>query len=287
MLAESDAELPPIIVHRPTMRVIDGMHRLQAASLRGQEKIAVWFFSGDERDTFVLAVRANVNHGLPLSLADRIVASSRIMSSHPEWSDRAIAATTGLAHQTVGEIRRRATGENDRLHARVGRDGRVRPVSTAAGRILAGELMKRDPTLSLRQVAKAAGISPGTARDVRNRMRRGENPVPLRQRRASEHGREQQRGTGGDQELARHMEDEDVASVLLALRKDPSLRFSEKGRALLRLLDVHAAFVERSRIFAEAVPPHCAHLVADVAQQYAATWQRFAEDIRRCRQASA
>src|SRR5947199_10633529 len=29
--------LPPILVHRSTMRVIDGMHRLRAARLRGDE----------------------------------------------------------------------------------------------------------------------------------------------------------------------------------------------------------------------------------------------------------
>ena len=33
--------LPPILVHRSTMRVIDGMHRLRAAKLRGDETIAV------------------------------------------------------------------------------------------------------------------------------------------------------------------------------------------------------------------------------------------------------
>jgi ParB-like chromosome segregation protein Spo0J len=35
LLAESGLELPPIVVHRPTRRVIDGMHRLAAARLRG------------------------------------------------------------------------------------------------------------------------------------------------------------------------------------------------------------------------------------------------------------
>src|SRR5262245_51146343 len=53
LLAETEAALPPIVVHRETMRVIDGMHRLRAAVLRGQKTIAVKFFEGDEKDAFV------------------------------------------------------------------------------------------------------------------------------------------------------------------------------------------------------------------------------------------
>ncbi|WP_406302562.1 hypothetical protein OHA61_08775 [Streptomyces sp. NBC_00885] len=34
-LAELDAPLPPILVGRRTMRVIDGTHRLMAATLKG------------------------------------------------------------------------------------------------------------------------------------------------------------------------------------------------------------------------------------------------------------
>src|SRR5262249_21838450 len=126
MLAECADELPPIIVHRSTMRVIDGMHRLRAAMLRGLSRIAVQYFSGSETESFILAVRSNISHGLPLSLADRTAAATRIMSAHPEWSDRKVANLTGLAHQTVGEIRRRVSGEFDQLHARVGRDGKLR-----------------------------------------------------------------------------------------------------------------------------------------------------------------
>jgi len=48
-LAEVNAELPPIVVHRATLRVIDGMHRLRAARLRGQEEIAVHFLTAVKR----------------------------------------------------------------------------------------------------------------------------------------------------------------------------------------------------------------------------------------------
>jgi hypothetical protein len=36
----------------------------------------------------VLAVQVNVTHGLPLSLADRKVAASRIIDCYPGWSNR-------------------------------------------------------------------------------------------------------------------------------------------------------------------------------------------------------
>src|SRR5271155_3998957 len=68
-LAEIESELPPILVQRSTMRVIDGMHRLSAAWIRGHEKIQVQFVDCDEFDAFLVAVAANIRHGLPLTLA--------------------------------------------------------------------------------------------------------------------------------------------------------------------------------------------------------------------------
>src|SRR4051794_13870261 len=67
VLAESATRLPPIIVHRATMRVIDGMHRVGAAQLRGDETIEARFFDGTSQEAFILAVRSNITHGRPLS----------------------------------------------------------------------------------------------------------------------------------------------------------------------------------------------------------------------------
>ncbi|MFC7733878.1 ParB/RepB/Spo0J family partition protein [Actinomadura keratinilytica] len=181
-LAETPHPLPPIIVHRATMRVIDGRHRLLAARMRGRPTIDVRFYEGDEAHAFALAVKSNIAHGLPLTAADRKRAAARVIASHPQWSDRLIASVTGLAPATVADIRRRsAAGSAERI--RIGRDGRIRPVDATEGRRRAGELILADPSLSLRQIARAAGISPETARDVRNRLRRGEDPLPSRRRR--------------------------------------------------------------------------------------------------------
>ncbi|MEU8900642.1 ParB/RepB/Spo0J family partition protein [Nocardia sp. NPDC048505] len=126
MLAQVESPLPPILVHRSTMQVIDGLHRLHAAKSKGQQAIRVRFFEGSAEEAFVLAVEANSEHGLPLTLKDRKAAALRLMVMYPLWSDRRVAAVAGLDHKTVGAIRRRAGGEIPQTSRRLGRDGRVR-----------------------------------------------------------------------------------------------------------------------------------------------------------------
>jgi hypothetical protein len=53
---------------------------LCAARLRGADKIKARFFDGDEASAFVLAVRLNFTHRLPLALTDRKAAADRIIS---------------------------------------------------------------------------------------------------------------------------------------------------------------------------------------------------------------
>ncbi len=167
-LAESasGAELPPIIVQRGTNRVVDGRHRVRAAQLRGEREIRACFFDGDDSGAFVLAVRLNVQHGLPLSLADRKAAVRRILVEHSAWSNRAIASVAGLSPKTVAAVRAEAGQSAEQ--ARVGRDGRVRPVDAAAGRERVREILTREPNSSLRAVSAVAGVSVGTVRSVRD-----------------------------------------------------------------------------------------------------------------------
>lgn len=134
-LAQAGDDLPPIVVHWPSMRVVDGMHRLRAAERRGATDIAVRFIDGSEDDAFVLAVEANVRHGLPLTLADRRAAAAQMLLAHPDWSDRRVASSTGLAPGTIAAVRRRVGVQNEQLTTRVGRDNRrrsVRPIESSA-----------------------------------------------------------------------------------------------------------------------------------------------------------
>lgn len=282
-LAATETRLPPIIVHRATMRVIDGVHRLRAAEHCGRDEIAVQFFDGAEADAFVLAVKSNIAHGLPLPLSDRKHAAARIVSSHPQWSDRMIAAVTGLAAKTIAEIRKPPAGEPDRWRRRIGQDGRVRPIDGTEGRVLAGEMMDADPALSLRQVARAVGISPETVRDVRRRLQRGEDPVPgklRRQRPAPEEECGDERPKlvsrpGGRAAPA----GQPRAAVLQRLRADPALRLTETGRALLRLLYIHTMNAEEWENIAENLPAHCTSVIAYLARDCAEMWQEFADRV--------
>lgn len=272
LLVEIGRLMPPIIVHRPTMRVIDGVHRLRATQLSAGDHIEARFFDGDEDDAFVLAVEANAANGLPLSLADRKAAAARIVMTHPSRSDRWIASVSCLAPATVGTIRRCSTVENAQSNTRIGQDGRARPIDSAEGRRLAGELMRADPNRSLRDIARAVGIAPSTVLDVRNRLRCGEDLVPARRERESA----ARTAPGSPQ---RHVPTEpDPMSIMRTLRNDPSLRFNETGRALLRWLDNHTMTGE-SAPPVEGIPVHCATTVAALARHNARFWAAFSERV--------
>lgn len=278
-LAESGAVLPPIIVHSATMRVIDGMHRLHAARMRGQDKIQVQFYDGDSDGAFVIAVQANIKHGLPLSLADRREAAARIVRSHPTWSDRAIASVTGLEHKTVGTIRRRLSGDSAQPSTRLGRDGRLRPTDPAARRRLASEVINGSPNASLREIAKAAGIAVSTAKDVRERVRAGQDPVPPRQ-----HDNSQQRRRGSDSTAEQsRVARSDRASMLNRLKNDPSLRQTELGRLILRWLDSGPAASTEQAQLVSGVPAHCIEQVARLARDSGDAWYSFADHLDRRR----
>jgi hypothetical protein len=224
LLAESGAVLPPILVRRRTMRVIDGMHRLRAARLRGESGIEVVYYDGDDVGAFIEAVRANIAHGLPLTLADRRMAALRILTANSEMSDRSVAGLTGLSPKTVGAARRSVGGELLGPAYRLGQDGRRRPS---------------------RSLASPPSAAPGSA--------------------ARKHPRKTK----------------DAHSIIEDLAHDPALRFSERGRVLVRrLVMLSPRPAEWSELVA-AVPPHWAERLAQLAIANAREWDRLAGKLRR------
>ncbi|WP_232319924.1 ParB/RepB/Spo0J family partition protein [Herbidospora daliensis] len=275
-LAEAQNPLPPIVVHGPTMRVIDGFHRLKAARLRGEEKISVVFFDGAEDDAFVLAVQSNVTHGLPLSKQDRKRAAERIIFTHPHWSDRMIASVAGIAPATVAKIRSQLQVDADVVTLdRTGQDGRVRRSDPEEGRRRAGEVIRSNPDMSLRQVAKIAGISPETARDVRKRIARGEDGLLRSQERTPP----PTPPLPSEPSLFGQFTAPDRARMVARLRADPALRFSENGRAILNLLNLHTIDAGSWERILSAVPPHWTNVVATLADGCAAAWAEFADRL--------
>ncbi|MEU6234607.1 ParB/RepB/Spo0J family partition protein [Kitasatospora sp. NPDC047058] len=276
-LAAVESPLPPILVDRRTMRVIDGIHRLMAASLKGRNAIDVRFFDGSREEAFLKAVEANVEHGLPLSQADRTAAALRILKSHPTMSDRAVAKSTGLGARAVAELRRSSDAVPP-SNFRVGRDGKVRPLNGATGRLRVAELIRENPEASLRQVARSAGVSPATALDVRRRLERGEGPVPC------------QRNTGGAAAESRREPVPAPAPVVVGppstvtlekLMRDPSLRQSELGRRLLRMFKENVLGAKEMTDICASVPSHCIELIIQLSRQNSQIWEDFAQELNR------
>lgn len=302
LLAETGGVMSPLLAHRPTMRVIDGMHRLRAAAMRGQTEIAVKFFEGSEADAFVLSVQLNVGHGLPLTLNERKAAARRIIRSHPHWSDRAIAERAGLSPKTVGKVRRQVNGEPQIMGSRLGRDGRSRPLSSAEGRLTAAALLATGAGLSLRELSRRTGLSTGTVRDVRDRLDRGLDPIPERlrtgTRRASAAPPDAiavttrddipvpHAGSGRRQPADRpHREARaardtvETASVVRKLARDPSMRATESGRLLLRMLLATEMDPAQWEEIAEAIPAHCVPLIRTVMLKRCEDWRKLASMV--------
>jgi ParB-like chromosome segregation protein Spo0J len=279
MLAELQGQLPPIVVHRRTMRVIDGHHRLRASVLCGQTEISVQYFDGEVEDAHLLSVAMNVTHGLPLSSADRMAAVKRIIVAYPSWSDRVIAAAVGLSPRKVSQVRKSLAGQIPALDHRIGRDGKVRPLDGTRGRERAAELILQNPDASLRAIARQAGIAPATVADVRDRMRDGaQTVVPLRKRSSSTVVQFPPLADGI--RLLTPQAQEELLALLNSLQSDPSLRSSDVGRLVLRMLHICAvAAAERERILT-TMPTHCAQRLSELLIGYADVWRALAVELR-------
>ncbi|WP_190394877.1 ParB/RepB/Spo0J family partition protein [Nocardiopsis deserti] len=300
LLAEQIDELPPILVHRSTMRVIDGMHRLHATRVSGRTSIEVVYFDGSVPDCFLAAVEANIRHGLPLTLSDRKESAKKILASHPQWSDRAIAARVGLSGKTIGALRRASTDPAARSAVRVGLDGRVRAVNPDERRRQAADLLSQNPETSLREISRLTCVSVETVRDIRDRLRSEGNPPPCDDTSAPRtggdvvgdalitaeqlastalNGRVRARVKGARQHSA-EVRPIDLGVVLDSLKRDPTLRYSDEGRAMIRWLEARVIRHDEADLV-EHIPPHQAARIAVVARACAANWNVIASLLER------
>lgn len=277
MLAEaaSSTVLPPILVQRRNSRIIDGLHRVEVARLRGEWSIRARLIDCTDEEALILAVKSNVVHGLPLSRADRISSAKRIIASHPDWSDRVLAGITGLSAKTIASIRNITTDPAQPHVKRLGRDGKRRPVAPGEGRRRAVEYINDHPEASLREVARAADVSIGTAHDLREKVRRGAlHAIPdISQRDTRETNRAPACEDMADaQGLA-------WPAIAAKLANDPSLRYTQGGRAFLRWMTAHSAEPNEWSNFIDAVPQHWLRDVRRVAVNMTEEWRRFAEQL--------
>lgn len=273
-LADAGEELPPILVQQSSRRVIDGMHRLAAAREKGQREISARFVDCTDEDAFVLAVVTNITCARPLPATDRRAAATRIMRHRPEASDRLIAELAGLTPKAVGTLRRQAAQTLPNPARRMGKDGRLRPVNPSDGRRIASQILEADPDASLREIAKRAGISIGTAHDVREKIRQGSDPISPKSRACS-------RCTAA--RTAEIPDDNvDFDLILRRLRRDPAVRYSQSGRTLLNWLSSPRLLSTADwQNIADSIPPHCSFEIIQIARNCAQAWTAFAEELDR------
>jgi hypothetical protein len=259
-LGELSGDWPPVLVRRDDNTIIDGAHRYLAARSLGHLHLACQYFDGDAGDAFVEAVRRNMSHGLPLTLRERKVAATRLLSIHVDWSDRRIAEVCGIAADTVGSLRasRRPSGGDRQLDKREGRDGRRRPVDIAAARARVAEEIRARPGASLREIAKIVGSSPETVRSVRREMFEDHEPAGhIRMERS---------------DCAARAVDSDWYLKDAALKSTAASAEFAEWFAASNIGDDFGPFVE-------AVPVSRVYEVADEARRRARRWAEFAAAV--------
>ncbi|MCE0537490.1 ParB N-terminal domain-containing protein [Kineosporia rhizophila] len=313
LLAEvaGGTELPPLLVQRNGSRIVDGMHRYAAARLRGQAEIRVRVVDCSDEEAFILAVRANTWHGLPLSRTDRMAGARQIVTWHPDWSDRSIGVATGLSAKTIAGIRRRMCDSSTPQEGkRLGRDGKRRPLTAAEGRRRAAEYILARPDASLREIAREADVAPATAQDVRARIRRGVDPIATGRAAAAERAAEGNgvnptTGRPGRPGLPGRRPAPSMTPAMPAapgapaglragrqpswpalspkLANDPALKYTDNGRAFMSWMVMHVINSGEWRDFVETVPPHWLGALSTVADKAGQEWIEFAEELRRRR----
>jgi hypothetical protein len=153
-------------------------------------------------------------------------------------------------------------------------------MSTLDGRLRASEILSARPDTSLREVAAEAGVSLGTAHDVRNRMRRGDHPVPERQRTHEDRVPSGCRRRGLPHRRRRE-EPVPWSSIRPRLIKDPAIRYATSGQDLLRWLDSHAISGQSWQGLVDVIPPHWTDAIAGVAHSCGDQWYELARMIER------
>lgn len=315
--AAGSSDLPPILVQEQGWRVIDGLHRLEAAKLRGDQTIKARFLDCTDSEALVLAIKSNTSHGLPLSKADRVSGAKRVLSAHPDWSDRAIAGITGLSPKTIASMRNRSGAPAHLGSKRLGRDGRRRPISADEGRRRAADYITAHPNASLRQVARETDVSLGTVHDVSARLRRGVSPERnghrLAARKIGVHSPDRPADIGpvpgpangtangavngtangaangtvngtANGTVPRRKNHTDVLPtwprVAAKVANDPTIRYTEGGKEFLRWMALHATQPNGWRDFIGSIPVHWLGVIAPIADDISREWSLFAERLK-------
>jgi hypothetical protein len=262
-------DCPAILVERSSLTIIDGVHRVLAARMLGRSRIAVRFFEGSHEEAMFEAVRSNVTHGKPLSLAEREAAAKRILKMRSDLSNRLVAEVCGLSDKTVGKLR--ASAEITQSAVRTGRDGRQRPSNPRLTREQIAHVIASDPKVRDEEIARSLSATVAIVRDVRAKLN---SPPPT---------------PGVGEELGTRS----VAKVGVEDRPDPmrpdglpvrwfddrALLALTKGQELAEWLDVSDIREGHWRQYLSVLPLGRIPQLIDDARSRATEWSRFADSL--------
>ena len=97
----NDVVWPPVLVHQPSNKLLDGWHRVEAAKRAGVYALPVQWVEAKDEDLFALAVKANLGHGVNLKKEERLKAVARLQREG--WTNERIATFLGFSLTMVNK----------------------------------------------------------------------------------------------------------------------------------------------------------------------------------------
>jgi len=130
-------------------------------------------------------------------------------------------------------------------------------------------IIQAHPEWSDRAIASVAGLSDKTVGALRRRLA---DSLPRTRWRVGRDGRTRTLPTRGNDPVAAPVR----APLLQKLQKDPSLRYTNAGRTMLRWLHTHPVIDDGADVVA-ALPAHCLNTAAELCKQHAVEWATLAK----------
>lgn len=138
------------------------------------------------------------------------------------------------------------------------------PLTLADRKAAACRIVRAHPAWSDRTIAEAAGLSDKTVSSLRRQLA---GTIPWSRWRLGKDGRVRP--------LPARKGDSDPVPLLLRLGKDPSLRYTDAGRTMLRWLHMHPV-IDRGPDVVAALPAHVLPTAAQLCYQRSQEWAQLA-----------